>query len=262
MKEQFNKYKKYLPLAILIVFILFRPTFNGSTLPETHKSLAEQYAQHVGANTKPIHGIDVSYDQGEIDWAKIMQTDVGFVYLKATDGMTYTDPTFHQHMAILSKQTTLLYGAYHFFEAEDDPEKQAENFIQQVSAYSPHLSPMVDVEVTKDQDPVEIRKRLKIFSDKVQAATGCLPIIYSYRSFWDLDIGPNFDQHVFWLADYAQKMDAPAKVKKLTLWQYSEKGRVNGISGPVDLDVIMTGEDGLTAIRCTKNKHLRGEDIG
>jgi lysozyme len=254
MKEQFNTYKKYLPLAILIVFIACRPTFNGSTLPQAHGSLAEQHFQHVGENSKPIQGIDVSYDQGDIDWGKVMQTDVGFVYLKATDGITYTDPTFHRHMSVLDKQETLLYGAYHFFEAEDDPEKQAENFIQQTSDYSLQLSPMVDVEVTKDQDPAEIQRRLKIFSDNIEAATGCLPVIYSYRSFWDLDIGPSFDHHVFWLADYATKMDAPASVKKLILWQYSETGTVNGISSPVDLDVIMSGEDGLKDIRCENNK--------
>ncbi|MFT4764312.1 MAG: lysozyme [Oleispira sp.] len=255
MKELFNKYKKYLPFAILIVFIACRPTFNDSTLPQVHISLAEQYFQHVGEKSKPIHGIDVSYDQGDIDWKKVMQTDVSFVYLKATDGITYTDPTFHRHMSVLDKQKVLLYGAYHFFEAEDDPEKQAENYIQQVSDYSLQLSPMVDVEVTKDQDPEEIQKRLKIFSEAIEMATGCLPIIYSYRSFWDLDIGPSFDQHIFWLADYAKKIDAPTSVKKLILWQYSETGVVNGISGPVDLDVIMSGEDGLKNILCKNNKH-------
>lgn len=252
MKEQFHKYKKYLLLAILIVFIACRPTFTGSLLQQSHTSLAEQYFLHVGEKMKPIHGIDVSYDQGYIDWEKVMQTDVRFVYLKATDGMTYIDPTFHRHMSILSNQEKLLYGAYHFFESEDDPEKQAKNYIQQVSAYSPILLPMVDVEVTKDQDPQEIKRRLKIFIDKVHHATGCLPVIFSYRSFWDLDIGPSFDRHVFWLSDYAKKMDVPGRVKKLTLWQYSEEGTVNGISGPVDLDVIISGEDGLTEVLCTK----------
>ena len=254
MRKHFQKIIKDLPLAIFIfisiLVLAFRPTFNDSKLTNSHKSLAEQYSQHIGEKTKQIHGIDVSHDQGNINWSEVMTTDVGFVYLKATDGITYTDPRFHDYMSIL-RNKDLLYGAYHFFEAEDDPEKQAQNFIQQISAYPLRLSPMVDIEVTKHQKPEDIKKRLKIFLDKVQSATGCSPVIYSYSSFWKLDIGPEFDQHIFWLADYAKKMDAPEMVNNLTIWQYSEKGRVKGISGPVDLDVIITGEKGLRNMSCT-----------
>jgi Lyzozyme M1 (1,4-beta-N-acetylmuramidase) len=262
MKEQFDKYIEYLPFVILMAFIVWRPMFDFATPSGEHVSatkqslkeqpLAAQYIKHGGDSSHKVHGIDVSYDQGVIDWTKVLETDVAFVYLKATDGMTYTDPMFHRHMTALAKQDTLLYGAYHFFEAEDDPEKQAENYLRQVSEYSPHLLPMVDVEVTEHQDPEEIKKRLKVFSDKVEAATGCLPMIYSYRSFWDLDIGPSFDHHVFWLADYAKKMDAPKNVKNLTLWQYSDRGSVKGITGPVDLDVVTRGDNGLDDIRCAK----------
>lgn len=269
MKAELEKYKKKLPLVALIliciVFLVWRPTFGDSTLSNGNPTLAEQHAQHLGEKTQPIHGIDVSHDQGDIDWVKVAGTDVSFVYLKATDGITYKDPRFDSHMAVLSQQRsaqgknaqqntnpkTLLYGAYHFFEAEDDPEKQAQNFIDRLSAYPFSLAPMVDVEVTKDQQPDVIQKRLKIFLDKVQSATGCSPVIYSYKSFWELNIGPSFDEYVFWLADYSQTMNAPAKVKNLVLWQYSEKGRVNGISGSVDLDVVIDGNDGLRRISCT-----------
>jgi len=234
----------------LILFLMFRPTLNIASFESSSNSLAEQYIQHTGETSNKIHGIDVSHDQGNIDWSQVAKADIDFVYLKATDGITYTDPRFHSYMSdLLDKE--LLYGTYHFFEAEDDPEKQADNFLKQISSYPLRLSPMVDVEVTKDQDPQEIKTRLQSFLNKVHTATGCKPVIYSYSSFWQHNIGTEFNQYVFWLADYAKKINPPKGVDNLTIWQYSDKGRIEGISGPVDLDVILTGEEGLNKIRCT-----------
>jgi len=254
MKEYFQKINKDLPLAIFIlVFILFlavRPTFNTPKLASVYQSIAEQYFQHTGEKSKKIHGIDVSHDQGNINWSQVMTDDIDFVYLKATDGITYTDPLFHEYMSVLRDQE-LLYGAYHFFETEDDPEKQAQNFLQQISDYPLRLAPMVDVEVTKEQKPEEIKARLQVFLNKVHSATGCSPIIYSYNSFWQSNIGSEFNQYMFWLADYAKKMNAPKGVNNLTIWQYSEKGQVKGISGLVDLDVVITGQKGLSKMSCT-----------
>ena len=110
---------------------------------------------------------------------------------------------------------------------------------------------MVDIEVTKDQQPNIIQQRLQIFLDKIQSSTGCSPIIYSYKSFWELDIGPSFDEYVFWLADYSKKMDAPEQAKRLELWQYSQTGQVSGVPADVDLDVLVNGREGLNNIRCT-----------
>jgi len=245
--------KNFLKIAFvfaLILFLIFRPTLNIDGFQSAFNSLAEQYLRHTGEKSNEIHGIDVSHDQGNIDWAQVMTSDVNFVYLKATDGITYTDPRFHGYMSAL-RDKKLLYGAYHFFEAEDDPEKQADNFLKQISSYPLRLSPMVDVEVTKDQNPQEIKTRLQTFLNKIHTATGCQPVIYSYSSFWQHNIGAEFNQYVFWLADYAKIINPPQGVNNLTIWQYSDKGRVKGISEPVDLDVILTGEEGLNKIRCT-----------
>ena len=41
-----------------------------------------------------VPGIDVSYWDSGIDWPKVRATGQRFVFIKATEGETYTDPTF------------------------------------------------------------------------------------------------------------------------------------------------------------------------
>jgi len=255
MKESFINLNKKLPTVIvvlsLILIVAVRPSFNIES-SGSEKSLSEQYHEHLAEQNKEIHGIDISHDQGNIDWKKVSATDVSFVYNKATDGMTYTDPKYHANMRILSQQSKLLYGAYHFFEAEDAPEKQADNFLKQLLAYPIKLRPMVDVEVSKYQASEVIEKRLQAFINKIEEKIGCAPIIYSYKSFWEQNIGPDFNKYVFWLADYSHKMVPPKHANNLQVWQYSESGVVDGISGPVDLDIIVNGEQGLQKLLCTQ----------
>jgi len=255
MNESSQKAKKIFSTAFVVLFVILiiaaRPSFDIKS-NHSQKSLAEQYAEHGAVKNKEIHGIDISHEQGNIDWVQVERTDVSFVYVKATDGITYHDPKFHANMETLSQDTELLYGAYHFFEAEDDPEKQADNFLKHILVYPLKLKPMIDVEVTKNQQADLIKKRLQIFINKVVEKTGCSPIIYSYKDFWETNIGPHFNDYVFWLADYSQQMKTPKYADNLQIWQYSESGTVKGISGQVDLDVIVDGVRGLKKITCSK----------
>ncbi len=44
-----------------------------------------------------VPGIDVSYWESGIDWPKVRATGQRFVFIKATEGETYTDPTFEDN---------------------------------------------------------------------------------------------------------------------------------------------------------------------
>lgn len=61
----------------------------------------------------PIHGIDISHHQGDIDWDVLSQQDIQFVYMKATEGGDWVDPKFRTFWkSALEKE--LVIGAYHF----------------------------------------------------------------------------------------------------------------------------------------------------
>ena len=59
-------------------------------------------------------GIDVSRHQGRIEWQKVPIRDISFVYIKATEGATYTDPYFHYNIKGAA-EAGFKVGAYHYF---------------------------------------------------------------------------------------------------------------------------------------------------
>ena len=64
-----------------------------------------------------IPGIDVSHDQGVVDWPTVAAGGEVFAYAKATEGLTVTDHYFQDHWAAM-KTAGLLRGAYHFLPSE------------------------------------------------------------------------------------------------------------------------------------------------
>jgi len=244
-----------LTLGTLYV-ITARPLFYHHATNTTPSLQAPQHVikqLHHYSLKKPIHGIDLSHYQTNVNWKTLSKTPIRFVYLKATDGITYTDPLFHKRAKDLQNYH-FESGAYHFFEADDDPQKQAQHFLETISQYPFTLTPMVDVEVTDQQSPETLQKRLKIWLDAVEHATGCRPLIYSYGSFWESNIGSSFNTYPFWLADYQPTPHLPKGMTSWSIWQYTDKGHIDGISGSVDIDVLIKGEETLKALRCQPTK--------
>lgn len=244
------KLKNWVAIAIvallLLAVVLARPLLVASGVPATTVVGGNQDAENAGG----VEGIDVSHDQGEVNWNQVVNSGIQFVYHKATDGITWQDPMFYKNIQQLSDLKVDI-GAYHFFEAEDDPQKQALNFLNTIKGQPLTLAPMVDVETTKSQTSGQIQHRLKAWLEIVQQVTGCTAIIYSYKDFWQDNIGPDFNEYPFWLADYSATMDAPDGVENLIIWQYSETGQVPGIMGNVDRDRLLSGKSEMTALRCT-----------
>lgn len=228
-------------VLVLVIGIISRPLLVSSQPTSEAANVT---------NTEVIQGIDVSHDQGDINWTQVVNSGVQFVYHKATDGITWQDPMFDKNIQQLSDLKVDI-GPYHFFEAEDDPHKQAQNLLATIQGKPLTLAPMVDVEITQNQTSGQIQQRLKAWLEIVQQATGCTPIIYSYKDFWQENIGPEFNDYPFWLADYSEEMDAPQGIENLILWQFSETGQIPGITGNVDRDRLLSGKSEMTALRCT-----------
>ena len=87
-----------------------------------------------------VPGIDVSYWDAGIDWPKVRATGQRYVFVKATEGITYKDSTFKFNWSG-AKTAGLLRGAYHFFRCNVDAKKQADYFIEYVKSFKDdHLS--------------------------------------------------------------------------------------------------------------------------
>jgi lysozyme len=184
-------------------------------------------------------GIDVSHIQQTVDWNAVRQAGKVFAFIKATEGITYTDPKFATNWSG-AKAAGLLRGAYHFYETNDDPTAQADNFLSAVQLEPGDLPPVVDIERTKSGESAsQIVQDLQTWLDLVEQATGRVPIIYTSPGYWNSLATSAFGRYPLWVAEYGVKSPKPvAGWAGWTFWQSSESGTVSGISGSVDLDVF------------------------
>jgi lysozyme len=167
---------------------------------------------------------------------KVKHIRLGFAFMKATEGLTYSDPYFKRNWR-KARSAGMVRGAYHFFIARKDAKKQAQNFIDNVELVSGDLPPVLDVEGAFGLPAEQVRKNVKIWLDVVEAYYGVRPIIYTYVDFYDKYLQGHFEEYPLWVAHYLQP-NRPRISRKWSFWQHSEKGRVNGILSKVDFNVF------------------------
>ena len=95
-----------------------------------------------------VKGMDVSYYQGTIDWAKVKADGVQYAIIRVSDGLNTPDTKFDSYWAG-SRAAGVLHGAYQFFEPSQDPIAQADMLLAKIGTLKPDdLPPTIDVEVT------------------------------------------------------------------------------------------------------------------
>lgn len=199
-----------------------------------------------------VPGIDVSYWDAGIDWPKVRATGQRFVFVKATESTTYKDPTFDDNW-FGAKAAGLLRGAYHFFRCNVDAKKQADFFIEYVRSLNDdgELPPVLDLETNDGMTRDKIVPAAKTWLDRVEAAFGKKPIIYSGQYFLQdyftvAGGGPPAwaKDYPLWLAQYPNQYTENSKPAlprgwfSYAFWQYSDKGTLNGINAKVDMNVF------------------------
>lgn len=188
-----------------------------------------------------IHGIDVSYYQGRIDWQKVknMEEDgvkISFAFIKATEGLLTVDPCFQRNWREAPK-AGLKVGAYHFFRPKKSGLWQANFFLQTVSIEKGDLPPVVDIESLDGVSPTQMRKELNAFIIQVEERTKVKPIIYTGLKFYRDYLQGYYSDYPFWVAHYHQpKLRLNEKAWKF--WQHSDKARINGINHVVDFNAF------------------------
>ncbi len=177
-----------------------------------------------------VLGIDVSHHQEDIDWAKTAQA-VHFVFLKATEGVTYTDPNFREYWK-KAGETDLLRGAYHYYRPNSDAKKQAEHFAHTVGKDS-ELPPVLDLEERVGlPGTAKLLEDVKLFLDTVEQLCERKPIIYTSPNFWNMHMKDAAWANTYdlWIANYTTRPEpsVPTPWGRWLFWQYTDKG--NGYS--------------------------------
>jgi lysozyme len=185
-------------------------------------------------------GIDVSSHQGSIDWGRVRADGVSFAYLKATEGGTFDDSTFAANWRA-ADDAGIARGAYHFFTLCTTGILQAQHFLSVAAPDAASLPPAVDLELAGNCSArpakADVRRELRAFTDAVESATGRPLVLYVGNDF-QTAYGVDIDRPR-WKPRWLRRPSGA-----WAIWQASGKGTVDGIAGPVDLDVAAAASAG------------------
>jgi lysozyme len=187
----------------------------------------------------PIMGIDISHHQGEIRWTELRTEDISFVIIKATEGGDYRDPRFTTNWT-QSKKEGYRTGAYHFYRLCKNAREQANNFIQTVPFEPDNLPPTIDLEFggncKTDKNKKQVLQEVEEFLQILERHYKKRPIIYVTKEFYDEYLIDQFRNNPIWIRNIFKKPKLKDN-REWTIWQFANRGRLNGIDMYVDLNV-------------------------
>ena len=195
-------------------------------------------------------GVDVSRFQDNVDWAAVAADGVSFAMLRiggrgyGPDGAIYEDENFEANYAG-ARAAGLKVGVYFFSQAVTIAEaaEEAKYVLKILNGRALDFPVAFDWEHVSDETArtAHIATELvtafaKAFCDAVSQA-GYQAVIYFNREhgYFGLQLSL-LSAYQFWYAEYA---DMPSFIYDYWIWQYTEEGKVNGISGNVDLNIAI-----------------------
>ncbi len=229
-----------------------KTTFDTTRLKVNGKKY--EYYSEDGSKLISKWGVDVSGYQGYINWNKLKEQGVEFAIIRlgyrgyGQYGNIVYDTRFKENIkgAI---DAGIEVGVYFFSQALNDKEalEEAEFVINALREYEITYPVVFDTEAidaslnprTKDITRDRVTKNCIIFCDAINEA-GYKSMIY-YNMPWcakmlDLE---KLNPYDIWYADYT---GVPQSPYKFSMWQYTEKGRIDGVNGDIDFDIYIIEE--------------------
>lgn len=183
-----------------------------------------------------IKGIDVSSWQGEIDWKRVKEDGIEFAFIRAGHGLRTPDKYFQVNMEG-ANAADIPAGVYFYSTAQDEATaiKDAQFAIKSMEGYEVSYPVVIDLEDASQQElsKTEIGEIAKAYCDEI-AKAGYTPMIYCneywYNNYIDASQLGNIEK---WVARYNVTY---SKSIPRGIWQSCCNGRVEGISGDVDIN--------------------------
>ena len=188
-----------------------------------------------------VRGLDISHYQGDIDWNKLRNANiqgapVSFIFIKATEGTSIWDENFNQNFHNARKYD-IVRGAYHYFSPSSSGKAQAKFFCKMVQLDENDLPPVLDVEEIGGYTTQQLQREVLNWMNAVEKHYGVTPILYTGYKFRTSYLNtPDFDKYPYWIAHYY--VDSLEYKGEWAFWQHTDVGRVDGITGDVDINVF------------------------
>lgn len=187
----------------------------------------------------PVQGIDVSEAQGPIEWWTVRKSGARFAYIHATTGGAETDLRFPENWRG-AFEVGIRRGALHIFSLCQLASDQAGNFVSIVPRSDDQLPPAVDLDFQADcaarPERDVVIGELGRFIAAIETHLGEHVVLRVSRNF---EAGYRISEafpHILWSR---QAFFPPSYLSRpWTVWQASSFRRIEGISGPVNWNVM------------------------
>ena len=191
--------------------------------------------------------IDLSHYNGVTSFQEVQQSGIVGVIHKATQGTGWTDPDYAGRKQ-LARAAGLWWGAYHFG-VDEDGAAQAQYFL---SIVKPGPQDLLALDFEQNPESQMTIAQAEQFVIEVYNQTGRYPGFYSDALAGRL-LGSNVSSTLancwFWRAQYGVfAPEVPPTWPIWTMWQYTDTGKVPGISSACDRDTFNGGIEGLARL--------------
>lgn len=215
-------------------------------------------------------GIDVCEIQGEINWKSVSLRKIKFAMIRATYGSSGVDVQFEDNINNISS-TEIYAGAYHESSAANilDAAAEANHFISTIKPYKFYYPLALKYE---NETVMAIGKQLvtdiilafiKVLKNASYYPIFCANVEW-LKSYVDISRLGNLD---IWISDLSvQPKIYPSYDKNVTIWQHSNRGKIPGITGNVNLDIsyvdypLILTQRGLNNLNSINNNNNSGEN--
>ena len=252
-------------LLLISVFMIFQTTCKvwGSQITPTQaeknglensfrytdgklKSTTERMTRSLTRVVKPSNataqGIDVSYHQGTIDWEKVKNSgQVDFAIIRCGIGMDQTnqDDTQWENNTSECERLGIPYGTflYSYADTVEKARSEAQHVVRLVQGKNltyPIYYDMEDNSVMNKIDSKTAGEIAQTFLNTLEANGYKNVAVYSSKSLFETKLTADiFNRYPRWVAHYN---DTCGYQGSYHMWQYINKGQIDGITGNVDLD--------------------------
>lgn len=261
-KKQKTNYKIIIPILlvpILLVTILLIENKKDDKQEETvvipmagqyilaNFDTSKKYYSYSDDTYTSIVGIDVSEHNGTIDFKKVKDSGIEFVFIRIgwrgyTEGGIYKDDMFETYYND-AKENDLKIGIYFFSQATtiDEAKQEGQFVLDALGDKTINLPVVYDFETVEDESGRANNLTLEQVTNNANAFFSIIEkkyqgMLYANTPLLQLYSQEILDKYPLW---YAQFHHTPETSTNFNIWQYSENGEIEGIEKPTDLNVMM-----------------------
>jgi GH25 family lysozyme M1 (1,4-beta-N-acetylmuramidase) len=194
-------------------------------------------------NKSYLIGIDVSQHNGQIDWQKVKDDGINFAIIRCGYGQNISsqdDPQFLYNVKECER-LGIPYGVYLYSYAanREGARSEAEHVIRMLDGRNPEFGVWIDME---DADGYKIKYNIPYSVGAEICEEFCAYMEekgYKAGIYANLDWFTNYlnvsylDRYPKWVAQWNSECTYDGKY---VMWQYTSSGKVEGISGNVDMN--------------------------